>query len=552
MTPTTSRRRGDRALPRALPDDGPDPRVRGSHPVALPARRDLRHDPSLHRAGGGRGRRGERPRGPRSPGRDLPRPRARARARRRPAGAARRDARPRHRRQRRARRLDEHQRARRTGSSARSGSSGGRSPPPPASVSPSSASAASPSASSATARSTRATSTSASTSARCCGCRSSSCARTTATASTRRSRTSPPASIRGRAEAMEVPAETVDGMSVVAVRAAAGRAVAHARAGGGPYFLEAITYRYVGHSRSDPGAYRPPGELDAWKERDPIPRLRGELVDAGVDPAIVDAIDTRGRRRCSQEMERRGLEAPFPEPRPTRGVQRVSQNVLRMPRLSDSMSEATIVGWLKQPGEAFLRGEPLVEVETDKATVVYEAEADGLLGGDPRARGRRRRARRADRPARRGDGDADVPRQSRAGGRRRGAASARRRPPRRLRRSPPRRRARGRRPSRAGPRSQLGVSLSGLDGTGPGGRIRKLDVRARPDRAAPAAGCRRRSTSRGPRRWSSCRRRARRSRAAWRSRGPRSRRSTSSCRSTCPRSSSSAAARATSSRRSRR
>lgn len=57
----------------------------------------------------------------------------------------------------------------------------------------------------------------------------------------------------------------------------------------------------------------------------------------------------------------------------------MSQNVLRMPRLSDSMSEATIVGWLKQPGEAFLRGEPLVEVETDKATVVHEAEADGLL-----------------------------------------------------------------------------------------------------------------------------------------------------------------------------
>src|SRR5205085_6315246 len=58
---------------------------------------------------------------------------------------------------------------------------------------------------------------------------------------------------------------------------------------------------------------------------------------------------------------------------------RVSSSVLRMPRLSDSMSEATIVSWLKQPGETFQRGEPLVEVETDKATVVYEAEADGLL-----------------------------------------------------------------------------------------------------------------------------------------------------------------------------
>jgi TPP-dependent pyruvate/acetoin dehydrogenase alpha subunit len=115
---------------------------------------------------------------------------------------------------------------------------------------------------------------------------------------------------------MDVPAETVDGMSVVDMRAAAGRAVAHARAGGGPSFVEAITYRYVGHSRSDPGAYRPPGELDAWKERDPITRLRGELVDAGIDPVSVDQIDT-GVQAQLREMERRGLEAPFPEPRPT-------------------------------------------------------------------------------------------------------------------------------------------------------------------------------------------------------------------------------------------
>ncbi len=121
--------------------------------------------------------------------------------------------------------------------------------------------------------------------------------------------------IRARAEAMEVPAETVDGMSVVAIREAAGRAVGHARAGGGPYFLEAVTYRYVGHSRSDPGAYRPAGELDAWKERDPIPRLRGELVEAGVDPATLDGIHAEIETLLA-EMERKGLEAPFPAPRP--------------------------------------------------------------------------------------------------------------------------------------------------------------------------------------------------------------------------------------------
>jgi pyruvate dehydrogenase E2 component (dihydrolipoamide acetyltransferase) len=50
-----------------------------------------------------------------------------------------------------------------------------------------------------------------------------------------------------------------------------------------------------------------------------------------------------------------------------------------MPRLSDSMEEATILAWLKEPGERVARGEPLVEVETDKATVVYEAELDGVL-----------------------------------------------------------------------------------------------------------------------------------------------------------------------------
>ena len=120
--------------------------------------------------------------------------------------------------------------------------------------------------------------------------------------------------IRARAEAMRVPAETADGMDVVAMREAARRAVAHARAGGGPYFLEAVTYRYVGHSRSDPGAYRPPGELDAWKARDPIPRLRGDLVEAGTDPSTIDAID-REVETLLEEIERRGLEAPFPDPR---------------------------------------------------------------------------------------------------------------------------------------------------------------------------------------------------------------------------------------------
>src|SRR6266516_2683279 len=51
-----------------------------------------------------------------------------------------------------------------------------------------------------------------------------------------------------------------------------------------------------------------------------------------------------------------------------------------MPKLSDSMAEAVIVRWLKSPGDVFVRGDGLIEVETDKATVVYEAESDGTLG----------------------------------------------------------------------------------------------------------------------------------------------------------------------------
>jgi acetoin:2,6-dichlorophenolindophenol oxidoreductase subunit beta len=52
---------------------------------------------------------------------------------------------------------------------------------------------------------------------------------------------------------------------------------------------------------------------------------------------------------------------------------------IAMPKLSDAMEEATVLAWLKQPGEAVAKGEPLVEVETDKATVVYEAEVAGVL-----------------------------------------------------------------------------------------------------------------------------------------------------------------------------
>jgi TPP-dependent pyruvate/acetoin dehydrogenase alpha subunit len=117
--------------------------------------------------------------------------------------------------------------------------------------------------------------------------------------------------IRARAEVMGVTAETIDGMSVCTVRQAARKAVAHARAGDGPVFIEALTYRFGGHSRSDPGAYRPEGELDQWRERDPIVVLRAQLEAEGVDAAELDEIEREMTERLDR-MRADGLAAPFP------------------------------------------------------------------------------------------------------------------------------------------------------------------------------------------------------------------------------------------------
>jgi acetoin:2,6-dichlorophenolindophenol oxidoreductase subunit alpha len=123
--------------------------------------------------------------------------------------------------------------------------------------------------------------------------------------------------IRARAEVMEVPAETIDGMSVWTVREAAARLIAHARAGSGPVFLEALTYRFVGHSRSDPGAYRPPGELDEWRSRDPIVLLRAQLEVGRIEDPALDHMEREVRDELDA-MRERGLAAPFPSPQTIR------------------------------------------------------------------------------------------------------------------------------------------------------------------------------------------------------------------------------------------
>jgi len=96
-----------------------------------------------------------------------------------------------------------------------------------------------------------------------------------------------------RGAAYGIPGEQVDGMDVEAVNAAGMKAVEYARAGKGPYILEMITYRYRGHSMSDPAKYRSREEVQRMRqEHDPIDRLRAHLLERGLtDEDGLKAID---------------------------------------------------------------------------------------------------------------------------------------------------------------------------------------------------------------------------------------------------------------------
>jgi len=122
--------------------------------------------------------------------------------------------------------------------------------------------------------------------------------------------------ILARPRALGIGAEQVDGMDVLVVRDAAARAVGKARAGDGPIFIEALTYRFVGHSRSDPATYRKEGELDTWKLRDPLTVGATELkARFDVDDQEVSAIDAEVDTLMEQAAEA-ALAAPYPEPPP--------------------------------------------------------------------------------------------------------------------------------------------------------------------------------------------------------------------------------------------
>jgi len=80
----------------------------------------------------------------------------------------------------------------------------------------------------------------------------------------------------------DIPSERIDGMDVIAVYQAVKRASEWVREHSRPYLIEAVTYRFRGHSMADPGTYRSPAELALWKERDPIPNFAKRLIEEGI------------------------------------------------------------------------------------------------------------------------------------------------------------------------------------------------------------------------------------------------------------------------------
>lgn len=123
-----------------------------------------------------------------------------------------------------------------------------------------------------------------------------------------------------RAAAYAMPGLTVDGMDVLAVHGAARAAVERARSGGGPSLLEAKTYRFSGHSKSDDGRrYRPRDEIGRWEARDPLATWRAHLLEAGVSEDTLAEIEADVTAEI-EEATRFALDSPYAADEATLGV----------------------------------------------------------------------------------------------------------------------------------------------------------------------------------------------------------------------------------------
>ncbi len=115
-------------------------------------------------------------------------------------------------------------------------------------------------------------------------------------------------------EAYDIPSEPVDGMDVEIVHEAVSRAAERARKGDGPTFLEFKTYRYRGHSMSDPQKYRTKEEVAEWKERDPIDLVKSRILENNIaTQEELDAIDAKIKKQVDDAVKF-AEESPWPKP----------------------------------------------------------------------------------------------------------------------------------------------------------------------------------------------------------------------------------------------
>ena len=120
--------------------------------------------------------------------------------------------------------------------------------------------------------------------------------------------------IAKKALAFDMPAENVDGQDVLAVREVVGKWVNYAREGNGPSFVVANTYRYYGHSRSDPRVYRTREEEKFWKERDPIIIFSNKMKEYNIlTEEEINAIEEEVRKEIEEAVDF-AIKSPYPEP----------------------------------------------------------------------------------------------------------------------------------------------------------------------------------------------------------------------------------------------
>jgi acetoin:2,6-dichlorophenolindophenol oxidoreductase subunit alpha len=125
--------------------------------------------------------------------------------------------------------------------------------------------------------------------------------------------TAPVPNVADRAAAYGIPGVIIDGQDAEVVYAAMKQAVERAQAGQGPTLVEAKTYRYRGHSRTDPAPYRRPGELDEWLKRDPIIILAERMIADG-ELTRAELVRIRGEAaKAVEDATRWAMEQPYPE-----------------------------------------------------------------------------------------------------------------------------------------------------------------------------------------------------------------------------------------------